>query len=207
MLAGVQQLVLGKDVQTCLYTADRWPPTSGPKVWKFPLALNCPVILQYLNIPIAHPCVSHTTLPYFINVVTLPVVLYGCETWSLTLREECRLRVFKNRILRRIFEPKRDENGEWRRLQKLNLWLTAPKGATPVNQTSVTDRQMTVRRSVILHYATSSLIMVTFLIRSDTSQSSNNSIFLTRQDGPRSRPNPHLKLWKCQESNPRPHGQ
>jgi hypothetical protein len=39
----------------------------------------------------------------------LPVVLYGCETWSLTLREECRLRVFKNRMLRRIFEPKRDE--------------------------------------------------------------------------------------------------
>ena len=46
----------------------------------------------------------------------LPVVLYGCETWSLTLREESRLRVFENRILRRIFEPKRDENGEWKRL-------------------------------------------------------------------------------------------
>ena len=46
----------------------------------------------------------------------LPVVLYGCEAWSLTLREECRLRVFENRILRRIFGPKRDENGEWRRL-------------------------------------------------------------------------------------------
>jgi len=42
-------------------------------------------------------------------------VLYGCETWSLTLREECRLRVFENRILRRIFGPKRDENREWRR--------------------------------------------------------------------------------------------
>jgi hypothetical protein len=46
----------------------------------------------------------------------LPVVLYGCETWSLTLREECRLRVLENRILRRIFGPKRDENGKWRRL-------------------------------------------------------------------------------------------
>ena len=45
-------------------------------------------------------------------------VLYGCEAWSLTLREECRLRVFENRILRRIFGPKRDENGEWRRFHK-----------------------------------------------------------------------------------------
>ena len=45
-------------------------------------------------------------------------MLYGCETWSLTLREEGRLRVFENRILRRIFGPKRDENGEWRRLHR-----------------------------------------------------------------------------------------
>ena len=47
----------------------------------------------------------------------LPVVLYGCETWSLTLREERRLRVFENRVLRRVFGPKRDEvTGEWRKL-------------------------------------------------------------------------------------------
>jgi hypothetical protein len=47
----------------------------------------------------------------------LPVVLYGCETWSLTLREERRLRVFENRVLRRIFGPKRDEGtGECRKL-------------------------------------------------------------------------------------------
>jgi hypothetical protein len=45
------------------------------------------------------------------------VVLYGCETWSLTLREEHRLRVFENRVLRRIFGPKRDEvTGGWRKL-------------------------------------------------------------------------------------------
>jgi hypothetical protein len=44
-------------------------------------------------------------------------VLYGCETWSVTLREEHRLRVFENRVLRGIFAPKRDElTGEWRRL-------------------------------------------------------------------------------------------
>ena len=50
------------------------------------------------------------------RTIILPVVLYGCETWFLTLRQECRLRVFENRILRRIIGPKRDENGEWRRL-------------------------------------------------------------------------------------------
>ena len=44
-----------------------------------------------------------------IYVDNLPVVLYGCETWSLTLREERRLRVFENRVLRRVFGPKRDE--------------------------------------------------------------------------------------------------
>ena len=50
------------------------------------------------------------------------------ETWSLTLREESRLRVFENRILRRIFGPKRDENGEWRRLhnEKLNSLYRSP---------------------------------------------------------------------------------
>jgi hypothetical protein len=47
------------------------------------------------------------------------MVLYGCETWSLTLREEHRLKVFENRVLRRIFGPKRDEvTGEWRKLRK-----------------------------------------------------------------------------------------
>jgi hypothetical protein len=50
------------------------------------------------------------------------VVLYGCETWSLTLREEHRLRVFENRVLRRIFGPKREEvTGEWRRLRNEEL--------------------------------------------------------------------------------------
>ena len=48
-------------------------------------------------------------------------MLYGCETWSLTLREECRLRVFENRILRRIFGPRRDEHGEWRKLHNEEL--------------------------------------------------------------------------------------
>jgi hypothetical protein len=52
----------------------------------------------------------------------LPVVLYGCETWSLTLREEHRLRMFENRVLRRIFGSKRDEvTGEWRKLHNEKL--------------------------------------------------------------------------------------
>ena len=51
------------------------------------------------------------------RTIILPVVSYGCETWSLTLREECRLRVFEKRVQRRIFGPKKNEvTGEWRKL-------------------------------------------------------------------------------------------
>jgi len=54
--------------------------------------------------------------------IILPVVLYGCETWSLTLREERKLRVFENKVLRKIFGPRRDEvTGEWRRLHNEEL--------------------------------------------------------------------------------------
>ena len=56
------------------------------------------------------------------RTIILPVVLYGCETWSLTLREERRLSVFENRVLRRVFGPKRDEvTGEWRKLNNEKL--------------------------------------------------------------------------------------
>ena len=56
------------------------------------------------------------------RTIILSVVLYGCETWSLTLREERRLRVFENRVLRRVFGPKRDEvTGEWRKLHNVEL--------------------------------------------------------------------------------------
>jgi hypothetical protein len=56
------------------------------------------------------------------KTIILPVVLYGCETWSLTLREEYRLRVFENRVLRIIFGPKRDEvTEEWRKLHSEEL--------------------------------------------------------------------------------------
>ncbi|KAJ4428144.1 hypothetical protein ANN_24158 [Periplaneta americana] len=56
------------------------------------------------------------------KTVILPVVLYGCETWTLTLREEQRLRVFENKVLRKIFGAKRDEvTGEWRKLHNAEL--------------------------------------------------------------------------------------
>jgi hypothetical protein len=56
------------------------------------------------------------------KTIILPVVLYGFETWSLTLRKEHRLRVFENRVLRRIFGPKRDEEtGGWRKLHNEEL--------------------------------------------------------------------------------------
>ena len=59
----------------------------------------------------------------------LPVVLYGCEAWSLTAREERKQRVFENMVLRRIFGPRRDEvTGEWRRLhnEELNGLYSSP---------------------------------------------------------------------------------
>jgi hypothetical protein len=75
---------------------------------------------------------SSSLLPKNIKIkiyrtIILPVVLYGCETWSLTLREECRLRVFENLVRRRIFGPKRDEvTREWRRLHKKELYAITP---------------------------------------------------------------------------------
>jgi hypothetical protein len=64
------------------------------------------------------------------RTIILAVVLYGCETWSLILREERRLRVFENRVLRKIFRPRRDEvTGEWRKLRNegLNDLYSLPK--------------------------------------------------------------------------------
>jgi hypothetical protein len=61
--------------------------------------------------------------------VIFPLVLYGCETWSLTLREERRLLVFENRVLRRLFGPKRDEvtgNGENYTMRSLGIFTPYP---------------------------------------------------------------------------------
>jgi hypothetical protein len=74
---------------------------GGPKINGWPHC-GCPVLQEFRT-------VKHFEF--------LPVVLYGCETWSLSLREERTLRVFDNRALRRVFGPKRDEvMGEWRKL-------------------------------------------------------------------------------------------
>jgi hypothetical protein len=69
------------------------------------------------------PAVQECSLKVKIyKTIILPVVLYGCETWCLMLREEYRLRVFENKVLRRIFGPKRDEvTEEWRKLHNEEL--------------------------------------------------------------------------------------
>jgi hypothetical protein len=61
------------------------------------------------------------------KTILVPVVLYECEIWSLTLREEHRQRVFDNSVLRRIFGPKRDEvTGEWRKLHMRSFIFYTP---------------------------------------------------------------------------------
>jgi hypothetical protein len=62
------------------------------------------------------------------KTVILLVVLYGCETWSLILREKHRLRVFENRVLGRIFGPKREEDGSWRKFHhdELHILYSSP---------------------------------------------------------------------------------
>jgi hypothetical protein len=70
----------------------------------------CPPVLYKKNLKIK----IHKT-------VILPVVLYGCETLSLTLGEEHRLRAFENRVLRKIFGPKREEDGSWIKLHNDEL--------------------------------------------------------------------------------------
>jgi hypothetical protein len=67
----------------------------------------------------------------------LLVALYGCETWSLTPREEHRLRLFENRVLWRIFEPKREEvTVEWRKLhnKELNDLYSSPSIVRVINR-------------------------------------------------------------------------
>jgi hypothetical protein len=70
----------------------------------------------------AHKLLKLIYISKYSKTIILPVVLYGCETWFLTLREEHRLRVFENRVLRRIFGPKRNEvTGGWRKLHNEEL--------------------------------------------------------------------------------------
>jgi len=62
------------------------------------------------------------------RTIVLTVLLYGPETWLLTLRKKCRMRVFENRVLRRISEPRGDDlKGEWRRLHNVELMICTPR--------------------------------------------------------------------------------
>jgi hypothetical protein len=68
-----------------------------------------------------HPLSENLKIEIYRTIIS-PVVLYGCENWSLTLREERRLKAFENRVLRRIFGPKMDEvTGGWRKLPNEEL--------------------------------------------------------------------------------------
>jgi hypothetical protein len=79
------------------------------------------------------PAVKNVKVRIYKTII-LPVVLYGCETWSLTVREEHKLRVFENRVLRKIFGPKRDGvTGGWRELhnEELHNLYSSPSIITP----------------------------------------------------------------------------
>jgi hypothetical protein len=86
-------------------------------------------LLSFGSEPSVFPSAVKNLIIRIYKTIILPVVLYGCETWSLTLREEHKLRVFENRVLRRIFVPKRDEmTGEWRKLhnEELHDFFSSP---------------------------------------------------------------------------------
>jgi hypothetical protein len=81
------------------------------------IAVNCDSGTKHMN-----RALSKTQSILILQQVILPVVLYGYETWSLTLREVRRLRVFENRVFRSVFGPKRDEvTVEWRKLHNEEL--------------------------------------------------------------------------------------
>jgi hypothetical protein len=85
------------------------------------------------------------------RTLILPVVLYGCEAWSLTLREERRLKAFENRVLRRVFGSKRDEvTGEWRKLhnEEINYLYSLPNIVRVVKSRSEVVSQCDVHQYV-----------------------------------------------------------
>ena len=88
------------------------------------IAINvaAPLKLLDFSLPTWIKTTEFTTGKLLFRTIIFPIVLYGCGTWSRTLREERRLRVFENRVLRRVFGPKRDEvTGEWRKLHNEEL--------------------------------------------------------------------------------------
>jgi hypothetical protein len=89
------------------------------KGWNVPSPFDYEIVTVrlVLNSLYISSCLGSLTNMWNMNYASLnSFVRYGCETWSLTLREEHRLRVFENSVLRRIFGPKREEVGSWRKL-------------------------------------------------------------------------------------------
>jgi hypothetical protein len=79
---------------------------------------------------------SRTIKAKIYKIINMPLVLYGCETWSFTLKQEHRLRVFENRVLRRKFGPKGDQvTGEWRKLhsEELHILYSSPNIIRQIN--------------------------------------------------------------------------
>jgi hypothetical protein len=84
--------------------------------------LNSGMLATIRSSPLFSRLLSRKLKVKIYRTMILTLVLYGCETWSLTRREVHRLRVFEGRVLRRIFGPKRDEvTGEWRKLHSGEL--------------------------------------------------------------------------------------
>ena len=97
--------------------------------WETVYPCVCPCVYNSVQNLLSSSLLSKNFKIKIHRTIILPVVLCGCETWSLTLREERKLRVFENMVLRRIFGPRRDEvTGEWRRLhtEELNDLYSSP---------------------------------------------------------------------------------
>ena len=123
--------------KTCLAQSSVKSMLSPSLKFKFvPCGDHCSSVTRNTYVKMLRKCspvrtenIFKHSLLWIYRTIILPVVLCGCETWSLTMSEESRLRMFENRVLRRILGPKRDEvTGEWRKLhnEKLNDLYCSP---------------------------------------------------------------------------------
>ena len=112
----VRQQIQMDAVATLLVSHSYWDDQKFLCIYKAPQFINVFTKAQTM------PNISYKYKYYYIQNYNFASCLYGCGTWSLTMREERRLRVFENRVLRRIFRPERDEvTGEWRKLHNEEL--------------------------------------------------------------------------------------
>ena len=107
---------------TGIRSPDRPPRSQSLYRLSYPALCSGNACYHSVKNPLSSSLLSKNLKIKIYRTIILHVVLYGCDTWSLTLKEERRLRVFENRVLRRIFGPKRDEvTWEWRKLHKEEL--------------------------------------------------------------------------------------